>query len=78
MAASRFVKVTDTEIREIKINSVPKNTKVLSKTTKTIIRLGSVIIGEYLFNEFIEQSTYVLYEVQSDKRKTKHASQITN
>ena len=27
MAASRFVEVTDKEIREIKINSVPKNTK---------------------------------------------------
>jgi hypothetical protein len=35
----------------------------------------------YLINEFIEQSTYVLYQVQRyklDKRKTKHTSQITN
>ena len=36
MAASRFVEVTDKEINEIKINSVPKNT---NKNTKTIIRL---------------------------------------
>jgi hypothetical protein len=39
MAASRFVEVTDKEISEIKINSVPKSTKDLSKNTKTIIRL---------------------------------------
>jgi hypothetical protein len=39
MAASRFVEVTDKEISEIKINSVPKNTKDLCKNTKTIIRL---------------------------------------
>jgi hypothetical protein len=36
---SRFVEVTDKEISEIKINSVPKNTKDLCKNTKTIIRL---------------------------------------
>jgi mRNA-degrading endonuclease RelE of RelBE toxin-antitoxin system len=35
MAASRFVEVTD---KEIKINSVPKKTKDLCKNTKTIIR----------------------------------------
>ena len=35
MAASRFAEVTDKEISEIKINSVPKN---LCKNTK--IRLG--------------------------------------
>jgi predicted NAD-dependent protein-ADP-ribosyltransferase YbiA (DUF1768 family) len=29
MAASRFVEVTDKQISEIKINSVPKNTKDL-------------------------------------------------
>jgi hypothetical protein len=41
MAASRFVhaQVTDKEISEIKINSVPKNTKDLCKNTKTVIRL---------------------------------------
>jgi hypothetical protein len=33
MAASRFVEVTDKEICEIKINSVPKNTKDLCKNT---------------------------------------------
>jgi mRNA-degrading endonuclease RelE of RelBE toxin-antitoxin system len=44
MAASRFVEVTDKEISEIKINSVPKNTKDLCKNTKTIIRLR---LGEY-------------------------------
>jgi hypothetical protein len=37
MAASRFVEVTDKEISEIKINSVPKD---LCKNTKTIIRLS--------------------------------------
>jgi mRNA-degrading endonuclease RelE of RelBE toxin-antitoxin system len=44
MAASRFVEVTDKEISEIKINSVPKNTKDLCKNTKTIIRLR---LGDY-------------------------------
>jgi hypothetical protein len=29
MAASRFVEVTDKEISEIKINSVPKDTKTI-------------------------------------------------
>jgi hypothetical protein len=33
------VEVTDKEISEIKINSVPKNTKDLCKNTKTIIPL---------------------------------------
>jgi hypothetical protein len=40
MAASHFVEVNDNEICEIKINSVPKNTKDLCKNTKTIIRLS--------------------------------------
>jgi hypothetical protein len=31
MAASRFEEVTDKEISEIKINAVPKNTKLLQK-----------------------------------------------
>ena len=44
MAASRFVKVTDKEISELKINSVPKNTKDLCKNTQTIIRLR---LGDY-------------------------------
>jgi mRNA-degrading endonuclease RelE of RelBE toxin-antitoxin system len=44
MAASRFVEVTNKEISEIKINSVPKNTKDLCKNTKTIIRLR---LGDY-------------------------------
>jgi mRNA-degrading endonuclease RelE of RelBE toxin-antitoxin system len=44
MAASRFVEVTVKEISEIKINSVPKNTKDLCKNTKTIIRLR---LGDY-------------------------------
>jgi hypothetical protein len=39
MAASRFVEVTDKEISEIKINSVPKSTTDLCKNAKTIIRL---------------------------------------
>jgi transcription elongation factor GreA-like protein len=37
------IREIDKKIREIKINSVPKNTKVLCKNTKTIM----VIIGEY-------------------------------
>jgi hypothetical protein len=38
MEASRFVElVADKEMSEIKINSVPKNTKDLCKNTKTII-----------------------------------------
>jgi hypothetical protein len=41
MAASRFVEVTDKEISEIKINSVPKD---LCKNTKTIICLR---LGDY-------------------------------
>jgi hypothetical protein len=40
MAASRFVEVTDKEISEIKINSVPK---ILNQ----LFASGSVIIGEY-------------------------------
>jgi mRNA-degrading endonuclease RelE of RelBE toxin-antitoxin system len=43
MAASRFVEVTEKEISEIKINSVPKNIKDC-KNTKTIIRLR---LGDY-------------------------------
>ena len=43
MVASRFVEVTDKEISEIKINSVPKNTKIL----KQLFASGLVIIGEY-------------------------------
>jgi mRNA-degrading endonuclease RelE of RelBE toxin-antitoxin system len=37
-------KFTDKEISEIKINSVPNNTKDLCKNTKTIIRLR---LGDY-------------------------------
>ena len=48
MAASRFVEVTDKEISEIEINSVPKNTKGLRKNTKTIIRLR---LGHLAFSE---------------------------
>jgi hypothetical protein len=44
MAASRFGEVTDKEISEIKVNSVPKNTKDFCKNTKTIIRLS---LGDY-------------------------------
>jgi hypothetical protein len=47
MAASRFVKVTDKEISELKINSVPKNTKDLCKILKQLFASGSVIIREY-------------------------------
>jgi hypothetical protein len=45
MAASRFVEVYyNKEISEIKINSVPNNTKDLCKNTKTIILLR---LGDY-------------------------------
>jgi mRNA-degrading endonuclease RelE of RelBE toxin-antitoxin system len=44
MAASRFVEVSDKEISENKINSDQKNTKNLSKNTKTMIRLS---LGDY-------------------------------
>ena len=48
MATSRFVEITDKEISEIKINSVPKNTKDLRKNTKTIIRIRLRLrLGEY-------------------------------
>jgi hypothetical protein len=43
LATGRFVEVTDKETSEIKITSVPKNTKDVCKNTKTIIirlRLG--------------------------------------
>jgi hypothetical protein len=48
------VEVTDKEISEIKINSVPKNTKDFNKRLVKILKQlfnvfssGSVIIGEY-------------------------------
>jgi mRNA-degrading endonuclease RelE of RelBE toxin-antitoxin system len=40
----RFAEVTDKEIRDIKINSVPKKHKRQCKNTKTIIRLR---LGDY-------------------------------
>jgi hypothetical protein len=48
MAVSRFVEVTDKEISEIKINSVPKKPqKTWVKILKQLFASGSVIIGEY-------------------------------
>jgi hypothetical protein len=47
MAASRFVEITDKEISEIKINSVPKTQKICVKILKQLFASGSVIIGEY-------------------------------
>jgi hypothetical protein len=41
------VEVTDKEIREIKINSVPKGIKDLCKILKQLFASGWVIIGEY-------------------------------
>jgi hypothetical protein len=43
MAASRFVEVTDKEISEIKINSVPKNTKDWYKILKHLFASGPII-----------------------------------
>jgi hypothetical protein len=47
--AGGFVEVTDKEISEIKINSVPKNTKQKTcvKILKQLFASHSVIIGEY-------------------------------
>jgi hypothetical protein len=47
MAASRFVEVTDKEIGEIKLNSVPKTQETCVKILKQLFASGSVIIGEY-------------------------------
>jgi hypothetical protein len=47
MAASRFVEVTDKEISETKINSVPKTQNACVKILKQLFASGSVIIGEY-------------------------------
>jgi hypothetical protein len=47
MAASRFLEVTDKEISEIKINSVPKTQKTCVKIPKQLFASGSVIIGEH-------------------------------
>jgi hypothetical protein len=47
MAASHFAEVTDKEISEIKINSVPKSTKDFVKIIKQLFASCSVIIGEY-------------------------------
>jgi hypothetical protein len=49
MVASRFVEVTDKEISEIKINSVPKYTKDLCKTIIRL-RLGDYISGNIHLN----------------------------
>jgi hypothetical protein len=42
-----FVDVTDKEIREVKINSVPKTQNTYVKILKQLFASGSVIIGEY-------------------------------
>jgi hypothetical protein len=47
MAASRFVEVTDKQISEIKINSVPKAEKTCVEILKQLFASGSVVIGEY-------------------------------
>jgi rRNA pseudouridine-1189 N-methylase Emg1 (Nep1/Mra1 family) len=41
------VEVTDKEIIEIKINSVPKTQKTYVKLLKQLFASGSAIIGEY-------------------------------
>jgi hypothetical protein len=49
MAANRFEEITDKQISEIKLNSVPKNTNNLCKNTKRIIRLRQELFasGDY-------------------------------
>ena len=47
MATSRFVEVTDEQISEIKINSVPKTQTICVKILKQLFASGAVIIGEY-------------------------------
>jgi hypothetical protein len=44
MAASRFVEVTNKEISEIEINSVPTTQKTCVKILKQLFASGSVII----------------------------------
>jgi mRNA-degrading endonuclease RelE of RelBE toxin-antitoxin system len=58
--AGGFVEVTDKEISEIKINSVPKNTKNLCKNTKTIIRLR---LGDYrgIFTSTSSRWIFIIY-----------------
>jgi hypothetical protein len=64
MAASRLVEVTAQEISEIKINSVPKNTKGLCKNTKTIVRLR---LSDYrgIFTSY--KRTPILYSIYNYK-----------
>jgi hypothetical protein len=48
MVASRLVEITDKEISEIKINSVPKKTqKTCVKMLKQLFASGTLIIGDY-------------------------------
>jgi hypothetical protein len=48
MAPCDFVEITDKQISEIKINSVPKkHKKTCVKILKQLFVSGSVIIGEY-------------------------------
>jgi hypothetical protein len=48
MAASRFVEVTDKEISEIKINSVPKTQKTCVKILKQLFASPPRLrLGEY-------------------------------
>ena len=52
MATSRFVQITDKEINEIKINSIPKNTK---EATKFEIKLFQGIHFIFSINSVLQQ-----------------------
>jgi hypothetical protein len=58
-------KFTDKEISEIKINSVPNNTKDLCKNTKTIIRLR---LGDYRGIFTSTSSRRIFPEVQRSEK----------
>jgi hypothetical protein len=80
MAASRSVEVTDKEISQIKINIVPKNTKDLYKSTKTIIRLrlGDIIGNIYIWDLYNLYTIFILLGIYiQDLVKMKVKSYIT-
>ena len=52
MATSRFVQITDKEINEIKINSIPKNTK---DATKLRVKLFEGIYFIFSINSVLQQ-----------------------
>ena len=68
MAVSRFVEITDKEISEIKINSVPKTQKSCVKILKQLFASGSVIIGEYSTRLRLGEYLTIIRRRRSDYR----------